>query len=294
MKVGIVGLGPMGSAMASHLLKAGHELTVWNRTPEKAEPLLAQGARRVDTPAEVASRVEAVISSLAHDAAVEQVVLGEKGVAEGLAPGVVHISTSTISLALSERMARVHAQKGQAYVAAPVLGRPPAAAQGKLFVMAAGDPGALASVRPLLEGLGQRLFVVGERPEQANLLKLCCNFLIYTTIEQLGELFALTEKGGLDRAQVFEVLTGSFFNAPVHKNYGRLIVDRAYDTPGAPVRLGAKDTRLVLEAGEALSVPLPFASVMRDRFVSALAQGEAELDFAVLARHVARDAGLKE
>ncbi len=292
MKIGFAGLGPLGSAMAGHLLKAGHALTVWNRTPEKAEPLLAQGARRADSPAALAAEASVVITSLAHDEAVEQVVFGDKGLLESLAAGATHIATSTLSPALSARLAQAHAQKGQHYVAAPVLGRPPAAAQGKLFVMAAGAPEAVASVRPVLEGLGQRLFLLGERPERAHLLKLACNFLIMSTIEQLGEVFALTEKGGLDRAQVFEVLTGSFFTAPVHKNYGQLIVDRAFDPPGATVKLGAKDTRMLLEAADALAVPLPFASVVRERFVASRAQGEEGLDFAVLARHAARDAGL--
>jgi 3-hydroxyisobutyrate dehydrogenase-like beta-hydroxyacid dehydrogenase len=293
MKVGVIGLGPMGAAMAEHLLKGGHELTVWNRTAAKAEPLVARGARLASSAAAAAAGAGVVLSSLAHDEAVEEVVLGPGGVVEGLAAGAVHVSTSTVSPALSARLAQAHADKGQGYVAAPVLGRPPAAAQGKLFVMAAGRPDTLEAARPVLEGLGQRLFVVGERPEQANVLKLCCNFLIFSTIEQLGEVFALTEKGGLERAKVFEVLTESFFTAPVHKNYGKLIVERAWE-PGVPVKLAAKDTRLMLQTGEALGVPLPFASVVRDRFVAAQAQGEGDLDFAVLARHAARDAGLEE
>ncbi|EPX56020.1 3-hydroxyisobutyrate dehydrogenase family protein [Cystobacter fuscus DSM 2262] len=294
MKIGFIGLGAMGSAMAGHLLKAGHALTVWNRSPDKAAPLVEAGARRVASPAEAAAGAEVVISSLADDAAVEQVVLGEDGLARGLGAGAVHVGTSTISPKLSERLADAHARKGQGYVAAPVLGRPPAAAQGKLFVMAAGEAGAVATARPVLEGLGQRLFVVGETPAQAHLLKLCCNFLIFSTIEQLGEVFALTEKGGLDRARVFEVLTESFFSAPVHKNYGRLILERAYGPQGVPVTLAAKDTRLMLEAGEALSVPLPLASLVRDRWISARARGEQDLDFAVLARQIAQEAGLKE
>jgi 3-hydroxyisobutyrate dehydrogenase-like beta-hydroxyacid dehydrogenase len=279
--------------MAGHLLKTGQSLTVWNRSPDKAAPLIEAGARQAASPAEAAGGAEVVITSLSDDTAVEQVVLGEKGIARGMASGAVHVATSTTSPALSERLADAHAKQGQGYVAAPVLGRPPAAAQGKLFVMAAGEAAAVASARPVLEGLGQRLFVVGEKPAQAHLLKLCCNFLIFTTIEQLGEVFALTEKGGLERAKVFEVLTESFFTAPVHKNYGKLILDRAY-SGGVPVTLAEKDTRLVLEAAQALSVPLPFAEVTRDRWSAAHAHGEQDLDFAVLARQVARDAGLKE
>ena len=293
MKVGFVGLGPLGAAMAGHLMKSGHTLTVWNRTAAKAEPFRALGARVAASAAEAAAGAEVVLSSLANDAAEEEVVLGPGGVVEGLGAGAIHVATSTISPALSARLAQAHADKGQRYVAAPVLGRPPAAAQGQLFVMAAGEPETVDAARPVLEGLGQRLFVVGEKPEQAHVLKLCCNFLIFSTIEQLGEVFALTQKGGLARETVFEVLTESFFTAPVHKNYGKLIVERAWQ-PGVPVKLAVKDTRLLLQAGEALEVPLPFASVVRDRFLAALAQGEGDLDFAVLARHAARDAGLEE
>ena len=292
MDIGFVGLGPMGGAMAGVLLRHGHRLTVWNRTAERAEPLVAAGARRAGTPAE-AARGDIVLTSVANDAAVESVVLGRKGVADGLRAGATHVSTSTISHALSERLAAAHEARGQRYIAAPVLGRPPAAAEGKLFVMAAGEAAAIADARPVLEQLGQRLFVVGERPVQANVLKLCCNFLIFTTIEQIAEVFALGEKSGLDRATIFEVLTESFFGAPVHRNYGKLILDRAYDPPGATVELGAKDTRLVLQAGEALSVPLPLASLVRDRFVSAVARGEAGLDFTVIARQAAEAGGLK-
>ncbi|MBV9776620.1 MAG: NAD(P)-dependent oxidoreductase [Acetobacteraceae bacterium] len=292
MEIGFVGLGPMGSAMAGVLLRHGHRLTVWNRTAEKAEPLVAAGARQAATPAE-AARGDIVLTSVANDAAVESVALGPDGVIGGLRAGAIHVGTSTVSHALAERLAEAHEARGQRYVAAPVLGRPPAAAEGELFVMAAGEPAAVADARPVLEQLGQRLFVVGERPALANVLKLCCNFLIFTTIEQLSEVFALGEKSGLDRATIFEVLTGSFFGAPVHRNYGRLILERAYDPPGATVDLAVKDTRLVLQAGEALSVPMPLASLVRDRFLSAVARGEAGLDFTVIARQAAEAGGLE-
>ncbi|HTR16213.1 MAG TPA: NAD(P)-dependent oxidoreductase [Acetobacteraceae bacterium] len=289
-----MGLGPMGSAMALRLLQAGHSVQVWNRSPARMEPLVRDGATRAESAEAAAQGAEIVLSSLADDAAVDSVVLGPHGVVAGLAPGAVHLSASTISIGLSDRLAEAHARAGQVYVAAPVLGRPPAAAEGKLFVMAAGAAEAIARVRPVLEVIGQRLFVVGVRPSQANLLKLSCNFLIFSTIEQLAEVFALNEKGGLDRAKVFEVLTESFFGAPVHRNYGKLILDRAYDPPGAKVGLAAKDTKLLLQAGEALSVPLPIASLVRDRFLAAVARGEGDLDFTVIARQAAEDAGLKE
>jgi 3-hydroxyisobutyrate dehydrogenase-like beta-hydroxyacid dehydrogenase len=291
MRIGFVGLGPMGFAMAHRLVEAGHVLTVWNRTPEKARPLAEAGAAVAGTPAEAAGAAEIVISSVANDAALEAVTLGQQGIAAGLAKGALHVSASTVSMALVARLAAAHAARGQEFVAAPVLGRPPAAAAGKLFVMAAGDAAAIDRAAPVLERIGQRIFVMGARPEQANLAKLACNFLIFSTIEQFAEVFALAEKGGVDRTKIFELLTESFFNAPVHRNYGKQILDRAYEA-GVKVTLGAKDTKLFLEAGESLAVPLPMASLVRDRFLAAVARGEADMDFTVIARQAAEQAGL--
>lgn len=291
MKIGFVGLGPMGSAMAQRLIEAGHGLTVWNRTADKTRPLAEAGADVAGTPAAAAAAAEIVISSVANDAALEAVTLGAEGIATGLAQGALHVSASTVSVALVASLAAAHAERGQDFVAAPVLGRPPAAVAGKLFIMAAGDAAALERARPVLERIGQRVFVMGARPEQANLVKLACNFLIFSTIEQFSEVFALVEKGGVDRAKTFELLTESFFTAPVHKNYGKQILDRAYEA-GVNVRLGAKDTKLFLDAGEALAVPLPLASLVRDRFLAAVARGEADMDFTVIARQAAEQAGL--
>lgn len=291
MEIGFLGIGPMGAPMARNLLRAGHRVTVWNRSRARAEALAGDGAVVAATPAEAAAH-PLVFTSLANDEAVAAVVLGENGLAEGLPQGGMHISTSTISIALSERLTKAHAERGQVFLSATVLGRPPAAEAGKLFVMAAGPAAAIEIAQPLLERLGQRVFVVGDTPRQANLIKLSTNFLIFSTIEQLSEVFALNEKGGIDRAKVFEVLTESFFGAPVHRNYGKLILERAFDPPGATVVLGAKDTKLALEAGEQLAVPMPFASVVRDRFVAAVARGEKDLDFTVISRQAAENAGL--
>ncbi len=291
MRVGVVGLGPMGGAMAGRLLAAGHQVGVYNRTAARAHPLVERGASLASTPAEAAD-AEAVITMLADDAATEALVFGPDGLANGLPRGGIHLAMGTISAALAERLTETHAANGQVHVGCPVLGRPPAAEAGQLFLMAAGPDDAIARAQPLLEAMGQRVFRVGERPVQANLVKLCSNFLIFSTIEQFGEVFALAGKGGVDRATVFEILTNSFFNAPVHKNYGKLIVDGAFDPPGAKVTLGAKDTRLLLEAAQTMAVPLPFASVVHNRFLTAIAHGEKDRDFAVLGRHAGRDAGL--
>ena len=291
MDIGVIGLGPMGSAMARSLLRAGHRVSVFNRSANKIDALVRDGAIAAASPAAAADN-EAVITILAHDAAVEAMVNGATGVIAGMRPGAVHLAMSTMSVALADRLAEQHAAAGQSFLSVPVLGRPPAAEAGKLFLMAGGASETIAAMRPVFDAVGQRLFVAGARPSQANLVKLCCNFLIFSTIEHLAEVFALGEKGGIAPDAMFEMLTESFFSAPVHKNYGRLIVDQAFDPPGANVRLAAKDTRLVLQAAESLAVPLPFASILRDRFLATEARGEAELDFAVIARRAAEDAGL--
>lgn len=291
MDVGVIGIGPMGGGMARSLLRAGHKVTIYNRTRERAEALRADGAAVANSAAEAASR-EAVITMLATDDVVEGLVFGADGLLAGLPRAAIHISGSTISVDLSKRLDEAHAALGQGYVAAPVLGRPPAAEAGKLFVMAAGEPSLVARVRPVLEALGQRLFVVGDRPFKANLVKLSCNFMIFSTIEQMAEIFALNEKGGVEKATLYEVLTASFFGAPVHRNYGRIIVDESYDSPGSNLGLGSKDTRLILEAGEGLAVPLPFASILRDRFLASEARGDGGLDFCAIAKRAAEDAGL--
>jgi 3-hydroxyisobutyrate dehydrogenase-like beta-hydroxyacid dehydrogenase len=290
MEVGFIGLGAMGSAMAANLLKAGHALSVFNRTPSKAEALAAQGATLAKTPAEAACG-DLVITMLADDAAVETVVFGEDGILQALRPSAVHVSMSTISIAMAERLTEAHAGRGQGFVSAPVFGRPDAAAAAKLYVVIAGEPGAVASALPVLEALGQRCFVMGEQPAKANLVKLSGNFLITSVIEALGEAFALTSKAGIDRAQFLHVITGTLFGAPVYHTYGGLIAAERYDPPGFKAALGHKDIRLVLAAAEALKVPMPLASLIVTRLLAVIAQGGGNLDWSAMAKLAAKDAG---
>lgn len=291
MKVGFIGLGQMGSAMAVNLVKAGHEVTVYNRSRDKAEALAGEGAKVAATVAEACAG-EAVFTMLAHDDALSAVVHGDGGVLASLGKGAVHISASTISVAMSERLTKDHAAKGQRFVAAPVFGRPDAAAAAKLFVAAAGAPDAIQSVTPLFDAIGQRTFVLGEEPKAANLVKLSGNFLIASVIESLGEAMALAEKGGVDRHAYLDLLTSTLFNAPVYKTYGGLIADRKFQPAGFAAPLGQKDIRLALAAGEALNVPLPLASLLRDRFLNLLAHGGEELDWSAIGALAAKDAGL--
>ncbi len=292
MRIGFVGLGPMGSRMAARLVSAGQEVTVWNRSKAKARDLVAIGATDARTPAEAAADADLVVSMVANDEAVQAVTLGPDGIADGLAPGALHVSSSTISVALAQRLDAEHADRGQGFVSATVLGRPPAAEAGKLFVMAAGDATAIERAKLVTDAIGQRLFVVGDQPWQSNLVKLCANFMIFSTIEQFGEVFALGEKAGIPEATIFEVLSNSFCSAPVHMNYGKLILERAFSPPGGPMALGMKDNDLLLEAGERFGASLPMASLLRDRFITSIARGDGELDFAALSRRAREDAGL--
>lgn len=288
MKVGLIGLGNMGSGMAANL--GGHEVTVYNRTPSKAQALVAQGARYAAQVAD-ACQGDAVITMLADDSAVEGVVFGNVGLISNLRKGAIHISSSTISVALSERLAVGHAASGQRFVSAPVFGRPDAAAAGKLFVASAGAPDAVDDCMPLLEAIGQKTFRFGKNPADANLVRLSGNFLISSVIEALGEAMALVGKAGLDQHQYVDFLTSTLFNAPVYKTYGGLIADKKFEPAGFAAPLGFKDNRLVLAAAETLRVPLPLASLIYNRFLTLLAHGGESLDWSAFSQLAAQDAG---
>jgi 3-hydroxyisobutyrate dehydrogenase-like beta-hydroxyacid dehydrogenase len=291
MDVGFIGLGNMGAAIARNLLAAGHHVIAYNRTRSKAEALAGQGAQVAASIAE-ACQAEILVTMLADDHAVEAVVFGEGGVGPSLSAGRIHVSMSTISVELSKRLERIHRDKGQRFIAAPVFGRPEAAEAAKLFVVTAGPAEAVEKSRPLFDAIGQQIFVIGETPSDANLVKLAGNFLIAATIESLGEAVALTRKAGIDPHRFVEILTGTLFSAPVHKSYGAIIADEAYEPAGFKMVLGLKDVRLALAAAESLNVPLPIASLLRDHLLTGLAQGRADSDWAALAKISAENAGL--
>jgi 3-hydroxyisobutyrate dehydrogenase-like beta-hydroxyacid dehydrogenase len=290
MKVGFIGLGQMGSAMAANLLAAGHDVTVYNRTPGKAHALVERGAHAATRVAD-ACRGDAVMTMVADDAALESVVFADGGVIGSLSTGAIHVSMSTISVALSERLAAAHGEAGQRYVAGPVFGRPEAAAAAMLFVVAAGAPDAVDACAPLFEAVGQKTFVIGDEPRAANLVKLSGNFLIASAIEALGEAMALVDKAGVDRHRYLDVLTSTLFNAPVYKTYGGLIAEQRFEPAAFAAPLGQKDIRLTLAAAEALRVPMPLASLLRDRFLTLLAHGGDALDWSAIAQLAAKDAG---
>jgi 3-hydroxyisobutyrate dehydrogenase-like beta-hydroxyacid dehydrogenase len=238
-----------------------------------------------------AGTAEVVMTMLADDHAVEQTAFGDGGVLQTLATGGVHVSLSTISTALSRRLTEAHEARGQSFVAAPVFGRPDAAEAARLVVIAAGSSGAVERVRPLLEAIGRKLFVVGTEPRLANTVKLAGNFLIASMLETLSEAFVLARKSGVEPAQFLEIVNGSFFQSPIYENYGKIIIGERFMPPGFALRLGLKDVRLVLAAAEEAAVPMPVASVIRDHFLSGVAQGWGDLDWAALAKVVAKDAG---
>jgi 3-hydroxyisobutyrate dehydrogenase-like beta-hydroxyacid dehydrogenase len=291
MNVGFIGLGRMGSGMAANLLKAGHTVTAYNRTRSRVEALTAKGAKLAASVAE-ACRGDAVVTMLANDEAVESVVLAPGGVVDSLARGALHISSSTISVALSQRLTDAHAKAGQRFVAAPVFGRPDVAAAGQLSILVAGEPPAVEVAMPLLEAIGEKRFVIGDTPRSANLVKLSGNFLIGSVIESLGEALALIDKGGVDRHRYLGILTSTLFDAPIFKTYGGLIAGGRFEPAGFGAPLGYKDIRLTMAAAEDLRVPMPLASLLRDRFLTLLAHGGDRLDWSAIGALSGRDAAL--
>ncbi|WP_337267260.1 NAD(P)-dependent oxidoreductase [Oryzifoliimicrobium ureilyticus] len=293
MDITFIGLGRMGLAMAENLLKAGHRVTVYNRSPKKAETLAAQGAVVAPTPAAAVDHAEIVVTMLADDKALDGICFGPEGIITRLPKGTLHVSCSTISVTMADRLSAAHADAGHDFVSAPVFGRPEAAAAGNLFIVAAGARAALEKAQTVFSAIGQKSFIVSEEPRAANLVKLSGNFLIASVIESLGEAMALVEKGGIDKKAYLEILTSTLFNAPVYKTYGGLIADQKFDPAGFAAPLGQKDVRLTLEAGELLGVPLPIASLLRDRFLRLIAQGGENLDWSAIGALPAKDAGLK-
>ncbi|HEX4592482.1 MAG TPA: NAD(P)-dependent oxidoreductase [Gemmataceae bacterium] len=292
MIVGFIGLGHMGAAMAGRLLGAGHEVTVYNRTPSKAQDLVDLGARLATQVAD-ACHGDAVVTMLADDDAVDAVVFGERGVLRNLGQRTIHVSMSTISVAFCERLADVHATAGRRFIAAPVFGRPDAAAKGQLFIVAAGQPDVVAACMPLFDAMGQKTIPIGDVPPAANVVKLSGNFLIASVIEALGEAMALVRKAGIDPYRYFDLLTSTLFTGPVFTNYGRLIADQRFRPAGFAAPLGEKDMRLTVAAAEALRVPMPLASLVHDRLQTVIARGGEQLDWSAVGQLAANDAGLR-
>jgi 3-hydroxyisobutyrate dehydrogenase-like beta-hydroxyacid dehydrogenase len=292
MNLAFIGLGKMGTGIAHNLLRAGHNLTVYNRSPEKAQALAGEGARVATSPAEACQDAEAVMTMVADDHALELIVFGKDGIAGAMKGDCVHISHSTISTPLARRLNAEHMQREQGFLSAPVFGRPEAAEAKRLLVLAAGPSDLVERCRPLLDAIGRQTFMVGAEPWQANIAKLCGNFMIASMIEAFGEAAATLRKAEVPPKMFLEAMT-ALFGSPVITNYGRAIVEETFEPAGFALRLGLKDVRLMLAAAEECTAPMPLASVVRDQFISALAHGQGEMDWSSVSRSAARAAGLQ-
>jgi len=290
MDIGVIGLGLMGRAFVQNFLRAGHRVIAYNRTRSRAEELQSAGAQIADAPAD-ACKGQVVITCLADDRAVEAVVFGEKGVAAALTADCVHISMSTLSLGLIERLVNAHSEAGQRFITAPVFGRPDMAAAGHLLVVASGDGKTLAQCQPVFDALGQKTMIVGTDSAAAALVKLVGNFLLVSAVESLSEATALLRKSGVEPQICLNALTSTLFAAPVYKNYSGLILQQNYD-PGFRLALGLKDVDLILAAAESLNSPLPTANLLRARLFNGIARGYQNKDLAALALVCAEDSGL--
>jgi 3-hydroxyisobutyrate dehydrogenase-like beta-hydroxyacid dehydrogenase len=291
MEIGWFGLGNMGLPMARNLIRAGHSLTVYNRTQERAEELEHAGAKVASTPAEAAGR-DVIVTMLSDDRAVEDVIFGPGNVLTALRPGSTHVCTSTISVELAKRLTKTHNEHSQTYISSPVLGRPEAAENKKLVAIPAGPRDAVERLQPLFSAIANTTYLIGEDPPIANGVKLSINFLIASVIESLSEAFALIRKFGVNPKEFLQLITDSLFNSPVYKVYGGLIAEGEYEPVGFRMALGLKDARLLLRAADDASVPMPVASLVRDRLLSAVARGMQDADWCSIARLVAESAGL--
>lgn len=292
MKVAVIGLGRMGSGIAGRVLGGGHEVIVYNRTRAKTEELAAAGARVAESIAQACARCEVVITMLADDAALREVAFAHGGLRDSLPAGAIHMVMGTHGVAVVRELAVAHAERNQTLIAAPVLGRPDMAKAGQIGIVTGGPPAAVERCRPLLDVIGKRVFAAGDAPESATAIKLANNFVLGCAVEAMSEAFSLVRRYGVAPGTLYDVMTEGLFAAPAYKVYGKIIADQAFDNVGFTTRLALKDMTLVLAAGDAAHVPLPSASTLRDRLLGAIAHGDADRDWAVLAREQARAAGL--
>lgn len=281
MKIGFLGLGNMGQAVAGNLLKGGHELLVWNRSPEAAQPLVEQGATAVTDPAQ-AFAVDVVFSMLADDKALRSVLL-DSGLLKPLKGPLIHINMATISVTFADELAELHAAQGIDYIAAPVMGRPNMAAAAKLNIMAAGAAQAIDKVQPLFDLIGSKTWRMGDKPSSANAMKLAMNFMLVSAIEAMSEAAVLVTRHGLKSADLVELASGTIFPGPVYAGYGALIGERTYEPAAFKAVLGLKDVDLVLAAASQVSVEMPSAEMIRAHLQDAIDHGQGEMDLAVLA-----------
>lgn len=294
MKLAFIGLGRMGHGMASNLLAAGHDLNAFDLVTAQVESLASKGAKPCTSVAEAASDCEVAINMLPHDDALRHLTFADDGILASLPEGAVHMPMGTHGVDVIRELTEAHRDAGQTLVAAPVLGRPDLAAVGELSIVPAGPKDVLEKLQPLFDVLGKQTFIAGTEPQAGTAVKIANNFLLGCAIESIGEAMSLVRKLGVEPQMFQDVLTKGLFGAPAYKIYGQIIVDQSYDTVGASATIGLKDANLALAAGEAAEVPLPSANVWRDRLLSAIANGDGDRDWAVMAKEQARASGISE
>ncbi|GHO82110.1 NAD(P)-dependent oxidoreductase [Dictyobacter formicarum] len=291
--IGFIGLGNMGHPMAINLLKAGYNLRVYNRDISKTQDLVVAGAKRGVRPRDAVEHGGIVITVVANDEALEAVTSGNDGLLAHLGPGGVHLSMSTVSPATARKMQQLHEQQDCFYVAAPVFGRPEAAAARQLWIAVAGKAEAKQRVHRILNVLGQGVFDFGEEAANANVVKISANFMLASAMETMGEAFTLGEKNGIDRTKMYEMFTQTLFACPAYQTYGKRIAEKNFEPVGFNMQLGLKDINLVLDSAKAAQSPMPFASQLSNRLLAGIARGRGERDWSELTRGISDDAGIE-
>lgn len=293
MKIAFLGLGRMGQGMAHLLINAGYQLNVYDLYPEQAKSLVEAGANLSPTVADAVSDRDVVITMLPSDGALDSLLTAEDGLLNNIQSGKAHVVMGTHGIEIIRKLTKAHKEANQVFVAAHVLGRPDLAATGQLSIVPAGPQDTVEMLQPVFDVLGKRTFVAGEDPQSASAVKIANNFVLGCAIEAMGEAMSLVRKLGVEPAMFHEVLTEGLFGAPAYEVYGKMIVDEAYDSMGATAIIGLKDINLALQAAESAQMPLPSASVMRDRLLGAIAHGDSALDWAVVAKEQARASGIE-
>jgi len=281
MKIGFLGLGNMGQAIAANLLKGGHELVVWNRSPQATEPLVELGAKAVTEPAQAVA-ADVLFSMLADDKALRSVLL-DSGLLKQLKAPLIHVNMATISVAFADELAGLHDAQGIGYIAAPVLGRPNVAAAAQLNILAAGPAQAIDQVQPLFDLIGRKTWPLGEKASAANAMKLAANFLLVSAVQAMGEAAVLVSRHGLESKDLVDLVSNTILTGPVYSGYGALIGERRYEPAAFKAVLGLKDVDLVLAAASQVSVQMPTADRVRANLQDAVEHGQGEMDLAVLA-----------
>ena len=290
MKIGFIGLGKMGAAIAQNILKAGHEVTVWNRSPEPVAELAKKGARAAASPEET-MQGDALFSMLASDAAMRAVGLDGKLLA-GAAKGLIHANMATISTTFAREMTAAHEKHGLHYVSSPVFGRPDAAEAAKLIVVAGGAAAQIEKLSPIFGAIGMRTVIAGAEPEKANLFKIAGNFMIVAALETMGEAFALLKKGGVDAQQFHQVMSGGLFTGRVFEGYGAAILAKKFEPAGFEMKLGLKDSDLARSAAHELGMTMPVADLASGHFQHGIDHGMGEKDWSAITDVIAAKAGL--